>query len=58
MSNDSAIIEAVSKSILEFRLTIIQFFINSAKSFGNKTPIFSDSSFRDKMSQIIIVSQA
>ncbi|MDR0772243.1 MAG: hypothetical protein LBF15_04355 [Candidatus Peribacteria bacterium] len=56
ISKLSAIIEAVSKSILEFKFTIIQFFINSAISFGKTTHIFSLNSFIDKNDGITIVS--
>jgi hypothetical protein len=56
MSNESAIIEAVSKSIFEFRVTFIQFFINSQISFGIGTQIFSENSFKVKTSHKVIVS--
>jgi hypothetical protein len=53
----SAIIEAVSKSIFEFKVTIIPFFINSAISFGIGTQIFSENSFKVKISPTITSSQ-
>jgi hypothetical protein len=56
ISKLSEIIAAVSKSTLEFIFTIIQFFINSAISFGKTIQIFSDNSFTDKNSGTTIVS--
>jgi hypothetical protein len=53
----SAIIQAESKSILLLILTSIQFFINSAISFEKGTHIFSDNSFKVRISQIITSSQ-
>jgi hypothetical protein len=55
-SNASATIAADSKSIFELIFTIIQFFMNSAINFGNTTQIFSDNSFKVKVSHTTTVS--
>jgi hypothetical protein len=57
ISNASAIIDAVSKSIFELSVTFIQFFINSQISFGIGTQIFSENSFKVNTSHKTIVSQ-
>jgi hypothetical protein len=56
ISNVSTIIDAVSKSIFEFMLTIIPFFINSAINDGRAIHIFSDNSFTVRILEIVIVS--
>jgi len=57
ISKASEIIQAESKSIFEFILTIIPFFINSAISLTSGTQIFSENSFKLNTSHITIVSQ-
>ncbi len=56
ISKASATIEAVSKSSLELMFTIIPFFMNSAINFGSAIPIFSENSFKDKISGTVTVS--